>query len=247
MYNVIIVDDEPWTIIDIEQTFELDSMGFQIIDSFRTPQKALPAIVAQAPDLVITDIRMPGMTGIELMQKVRAQHMNCEFIVVSGFSDFTYAKEAISYGVAGYCLKPLNPLESRDCLMRVKENLDKRKDRSTPPAFIDNNFEKILNYMNTHFTEKITLKSLAAAFDMNPNYCCSLFAKYLDKTFSQYLTEIRIGEAQSLLRTSTCSLEQIAGLVGYSDYFYFSKVFKKYCRYSPKDYRKMYFTHKENN
>ncbi|MFQ8897142.1 MAG: response regulator [[Clostridium] scindens] len=69
MYKVIIIDDEPWTIVDIEQTFALDDMGFEIIDSFRTPQKALPAIVAKKPDLVITDIRMPGMTGLELMQR----------------------------------------------------------------------------------------------------------------------------------------------------------------------------------
>ena len=86
MYKVIIIDDEPWTIVDIEQTFALDDMGFEIIDSFRTPQKALPAIVAKKPDLVITDIRMPGMTGLELMQKVRQQHISCEFIVVSGYS-----------------------------------------------------------------------------------------------------------------------------------------------------------------
>ncbi|MFR1055792.1 MAG: response regulator [[Clostridium] scindens] len=72
MYKVIIIDDEPWTIVDIEQTFALDDMGFEIIDSFRTPQKALPAIVAKKPDLVITDIRMPGMTGLELMQKGQA-------------------------------------------------------------------------------------------------------------------------------------------------------------------------------
>lgn len=51
MYKVIIIDDEPWTIVDIEQTFALDDMGFEIIDSFRTPQKALPAIVAKKPDL----------------------------------------------------------------------------------------------------------------------------------------------------------------------------------------------------
>lgn len=247
MYKVIIIDDEPWTIVDIEQTFALDDMGFEIIDSFRTPQKALPAIVAKKPDLVITDIRMPGMTGLELMQKVRQQHISCEFIVVSGYSDFSYAKEAIAYGVAGYCLKPLNPDETALCLKRVRESLDKRGAVPGLPNYIDNNFEKILNYMNTHFSEKITLKSLAAEFDMNPNYCCSLFSKYLDKTFSQHLTELRINEAQSLLRNSSYSLEQVASLVGYSDYFYFSKVFKKQCTYSPKEYRKLFSATKESS
>nr|WP_276508332.1 helix-turn-helix domain-containing protein [[Clostridium] scindens] len=101
--------------------------------------------------------------------------------------------------------------------------------------------------MNTHFSEKVTLKSLAAEFDMNPNYCCSLFAKYLDKTFSQHLTQLRINEAQSLLRNSSYSLEQVASLVGYSDYFYFSKVFKKQCTYSPKEYRKLFSATKESS
>lgn len=245
MYKVMIIDDEPWTIVDIENTFALNDMGFEIIDSFRTPQKALPAIVLKKPDLVITDIRMPGMTGLELMQKVRQQKINCEFIIVSGYSDFSYAKEAIAYGVIGYCLKPLNPEETSLCLKRALEILDKKKTPSEFPKYVDDHFEKILNYMNTHFPEKLTLKSLAAEFDLNPNYCCSLFTKYLGKTFSQYLTELRINEAKSLLKNSAYSLEQVADMVGYNDYFYFSKVFKKQCVYSPKKYRKIFCSVKE--
>lgn len=56
MYKAIIIDDEPWTIIDIEKTFSLEDMGFEIVGSYRTPQKALPAIISKKPDLVITDI-----------------------------------------------------------------------------------------------------------------------------------------------------------------------------------------------
>lgn len=245
MYKVIIIDDEPWTIIDIEQTFALKDMGFEIIDSFRSPLKALPVIVSKKPDLIITDIRMPGMTGLELMQKVRAQNIPCAFIVVSGYSDFVYAREAISYGVSGYCLKPLNPEETALCLKRVKEKLDSQRALPAAPKYFDRTFDSILNYMNTHFTEKLTLKSLADMFDLNPNYCCSLFTKYLRKTFSQYLTELRITEAQSLLRTTNYSLDQIASLTGYSDYFYFSKVFKKQCTYSPRAYRKLFHTAKD--
>lgn len=245
MYKAIIIDDEPWTIIDIEKTFALNDMGFEIAGSFRSPLKALPAIVSKKPDLIITDIRMPGMTGLELMQKVRAQNIHCAFIVVSGYSDFMYAKEAISYGVSGYCLKPLNPEETSLCLKRVKEQLDERTDAPAATQYFDHTFDTMLNYMNTHFSEKLTLKSLADNFDLNPNYCCSLFTKYLGKTFSQYLTELRINEAQSLLRTTNYSLEQIASLTGYSDYFYFSKVFKKQCTYSPKEYRKLFHTAKD--
>ena len=239
MYKTIIVDDEPWTIIDIEKTFCLDTMGFEIIGSYRTPQKALPAIVSKKPDLVITDIRMPGMTGLELIKSVREQNVNCEFIIVSGHSDFSYAQEAISYGVAGYCLKPLDPKETSDALNRAKRHLDSRKTTTPEPSYLDDNFEGLRNYMITHFSEKLTLKSLAAEFNMNPNYCCSLFTKYLGQTFSAYLTELRITEAQNLLHNSDYSLEEIASMVGFKDYFYFSKVFKKCCNHSPKEYRNL--------
>ena len=247
MYKAIIIDDEPWTILDIEQTFALKDMGFEIIGSFRSPLKALPAIMSKKPELIITDIRMPGMTGLELIQKVRAQHLNCEFIIVSGYNDFAYAKEAIAYGVTGYCLKPLDPAETAACLERARTALNRRSVLPSDSPYIDDTFERILNHMNTHFPEKLSLKSLAAAFDLNPNYCCTLFTKYLGKTFSQHLTELRITEAQSLLKTTAHSLEKIAQMVGYNDYFYFSKVFKKQCSYSPKEYRRQFYNIKESD
>lgn len=245
MYDVIIIDDEPWTIIDIERTFSLENMGFKIAGSYRSPLKALPAIVQTKPDLIITDIRMSGMSGIELMKKVREHKIQCEFIVVSGYSEFAYAQSAITYGACGYCLKPLNPEDAMECLNRAKAALDKKNSKPVPaplaPAdeLLDNNFEKFLNYMNVHFSEHLTLKELAAAFHMNPNYCCSLFTKYTGKTFSRYLTDLRTEEARDLLTKSDHSLEEIASLVGFKDYFYFSKVFKKSCGYSPKEYRKI--------
>lgn len=245
MYKVVIIDDEPWTIIDIERTFCLEDMGFTIAGSYRSPQKALPAIIQIRPDLVITDIRMSGMTGIDLMKKVREQHIQCEFIVVSGYSEFTYAQAAITYGACGYCLKPLNPGDALDCLNRAKISLDKRNTKVSPAPLpsakdvLDNNFETFLNYINVHFSEHLTLKELASMFHMNPNYCCSLFTKYTGKTFSQYLTDLRTDEAQILLTETDHSLEEIASLVGFKDYFYFSKVFKKKCGYSPKEYRKI--------
>ena len=247
MYKAIIIDDEPWTILDIEQTFALENMGFEIVGSFRSPLKALPFIMSKKPELIITDIRMPGMSGLELIQKVRSHHLNCEFIIVSGYNDFAYAKEAIAYGVTGYCLKPLDPDETGSGLERARTALNRRSALPQANAYIDDTFENILNYMSTHFPEKLTLKSLAAVFTMNPNYCCTLFTKYLGKTFSQHLTELRITEAQSLLKSTNHSLETIAQMVGYNDYFYFSKVFKKHCSYSPKEYRRQFHSIKESD
>ncbi len=246
MYSAIIIDDEPWTIIDIEQTLPMEELGFRITNSFKDPKTALVHIITQKPDLIITDIRMPNMTGIELMQKIREQNISCEIIIISGYGEFEYAKKAIQFGATGYCLKPLNPKEAYETLKLVKERLDKRNqernddaDNNTTTEVNIDNFEQMVNYIDTHFSETLTLKSLANKFYLNPNYCCSLFTKFKRTTFSQYLTNIRLTEAKKLLESSSYSLDEISSLVGFHDYFYFSNVFKKYSNLSPKDYRKI--------
>lgn len=246
MYKVIIIDDEPWAIIDIEETFPLEKLGFRIINSFRDPMAALLDIIKEKPDLIITDIRMPYMTGIELMQKLREHKITCQIVVISGYGEFEYAQKAIEFGAIGYCLKPLNPKDAYETLKKVKERLDEKNREISQDIEVNStdievnidNFDQMINYIDTHFSEKMTLKKLANKFYLNPNYCCFLFNKYKNMTFSQYLTSIRLTEAKNLLENSPYSLDKISVLVGFTDYFYFSKVFKKYNKFSPKDYIK---------
>ena len=160
------------------KTFCLEDMGFEIIGSYRTPQKALPAIVSKNQTSSLpTSVCLVWLVWNWL--KVYVNRMwTANFIIVSGHSDFSYAQEAISYGVAGYCLKPLEPQETAEALNRAKRYLNSRKTTAPELSYLDDNFESLRNYMITHFSEKLTLKSLAAEFNMNPNYCCSLFTKY---------------------------------------------------------------------
>lgn len=253
MYKVVIIDDEPWTIIDIEQTLPLDELGFSISGSFRDPLTAITSIIREKPDLIITDIRMPEMSGLELMQKLRDQKLSTEIVIISGYGQFEYAQKAIQLGASGYLLKPLNPKEAYDTLKTVKDRLDKKskgvnskikpekeKCENNLEESVSNtdSFEQLINYIDTHFSEKLTLQQLAGMFFINPNYCCMLFNKYKNMTFSQYLTRIRVNEAAKLLKDTTLPLEKVSAMVGFPDYFYFSKVFKKYNNLSPKDYRK---------
>ena len=191
---------------------------------------------------------MPHMSGLDLIKKIREQGLNGEIIIVSGYSDFEYAKDAIRFGATDYCLKPINPKEASLAILKVKENLDKKY---SAESYIDtepqdfnslqvDSFQQLLYYIESHFYNKLTLKELAKKFHMNPNYCCSLFTKNKKTTFSQYLTNIRVNEAKKLLTETDHSLDKIASLVGFHDYFYFSKVFKKSCGTSPKDYRKKF-------
>ena len=235
--TLMIADDESFILRGLKEIVSDSDLPLKLIGTAGNGMDAFALLLSSSPDIAIMDIRMPGMDGLEVIRRARDAGLTTHFLILSGYNDFSYAQEAISYGVAGYCLKPLDPHETSEALNRAKNHLDSRKTITPEPSYLDDNFEGLRNYIITHFSEKLTLKSLAAEFNMNPNYCCSLFTKYLGQTFSAYLTELRITEAQNLLHNSDYSLEEIASLVGFKDYFYFSKVFKKYCKYSPKEYR----------
>ena len=239
MYKAIIVDDEPWTIIDIEKTFCLEDMGFEIIGSYRTPQKALPAIVSKKPDLVITDIRMPGMTGLELIKSVREQNVNCEFIIVSGHSDFSYAQEAISYGVAGYCLKPLEPQKTAEALNRAKRHLDSRKTTTPELSYLDDNFESLRNYMITHFFGKADIKIARSGIQYESQLLLlSFYQVSRADIFSLSYRTQNYRSAEICFIILIILWKRLPAWLVLRLLFIFSKsILKKYCNHSPKEYR----------
>ncbi len=244
-YSAIIVDDEPWSLLDIEKSFPFEELGFFVVGAFQDSRRALQAILQSPPHLVVTDIRMPNLDGLDLVSAMRQNNLETEVLILSGYSEFAYAKQAIRMGVTGYCLKPTDPAEVRDLLAEVKKKLDMAEGNGAEPAVgealsaeNEAGFEAMLAHIRAHFEDKLSLGELAPQFALNANYCCSLFAKHVGKTFSQYVTELRIQKACELLKGSEGSLETVAHQVGFTDVFYFSKVFKKQCGLSPSSYRR---------
>ncbi|WP_405112970.1 response regulator [Paenibacillus sp. FSL K6-1217] len=108
MYKVIIVDDESWAIRGIRSAFDWEQYGFEISGQFTSAYQAWEAIVTQEPDLVFTDIRMPEISGLDLMKRARARGIDTEFVIISGYAEFEYAQEALRFGALDYFLKPLD-------------------------------------------------------------------------------------------------------------------------------------------
>lgn len=130
MHTVLLVDDEPWTLIGLKKVFNWSKMGFEIIDESTDSQKALQLILRKCPDVVFSDIRMPEMNGIELMKKARKVRPDTEFIFISGFAEFKYAQEALREGAFDYRLKPIDFNVANDILQRLSNYLnDKRCNR----------------------------------------------------------------------------------------------------------------------
>ena len=111
MYRVFIVDDEPLICKGLRETIEWDSLGLEISGEAHNGAEAMSMIATMHPHILITDIRMPGMDGIALIKSIRENDMAIRIIILSGYSDFVFLKEAIRLGVDGYLLKPIDPDE----------------------------------------------------------------------------------------------------------------------------------------
>jgi two-component system response regulator YesN len=131
LYKVLIVDDESWVLENYRLGIDWASKGFEVVDTAGNGMEALEKIRQLHPDLVLTDIRMPVMGGLEMIRQAKQMFPDLEFVVISGYAEFSYAQKALNFGVAGYCLKPVEDADIQGVLATVRQRLDRRRDKRT--------------------------------------------------------------------------------------------------------------------
>ncbi len=127
MYKVILADDEIWSLEGLAASFQWEENGFQVVGKYTDSLEAVRHIKEECPDVVFTDIRMPDMTGLEMMGEIRKNQLDTVFIIVSGYAEFEYAREAVRQGAFDYNLKPIDLDEADRLLKRLKNYLDERR------------------------------------------------------------------------------------------------------------------------
>ncbi|OMC78854.1 hypothetical protein BK125_08345 [Paenibacillus odorifer] len=132
MRSVIIADDEKWIVEGIKAGVNWKKYGFEVIDDAENGQEALQLIQSLRPTLVLTDIKMPVMNGLELIQRGKAIAPDTIFIVLSGHAEFAYAQKAMNYGTFGYCLKPFEIEEIEGMLNRIAQQHDSKTVKEQP-------------------------------------------------------------------------------------------------------------------
>lgn len=250
MYTILLVDDEELVLKSLIHTVEWEKYGFSIIGMSCSGRDAYEKIMQLKPDLVMTDIRMQGIGGLELIQLIRQVRPETYFIILSGYAEFAYAQKAIELGAIGYCLKPFQKEEIVGYLNKVKgilheknrvrtrRDLEEKTEKSEPKSKNKNQtYLMIKDYVDEHYMEDVTPQSLAEQFHINVSYLSQLFKKESGGTYTEYLTSLRIKNACRLLSTSDEKIADIAERVGFHDYFYFTRVFKKVMDMSPSEYR----------
>lgn len=233
-YTCVIVDDDKWALTDIRSNIAFHQAGFRLVGEYLNAGDALAAIAAEPPDLVITDIRMGELSGLDLVEECRRRGIPSLFIVISGHSDFEYAQRALNDGVCHFMLKPVDAGEGLRMLYKVR---DKLSSRNVPEASHHRAMDEIMGYMRKHYQERLALEDVADRFFMNKTYLSELFKKETGKSFVQFKNELRVERAKVLLRNTDELISNISQQCGFDDAGYFSTVFKLMTRLTPQQYR----------
>lgn len=242
MYKVMLVDDEKWMLKTAERIFHWEDYGFLVCHQFTDAQQALEALKENSVDVLVLDICMPGLSGIDMLEKIRRFNKQLKIIILSGYSRFEFAQAAIKYDVFEYCLKPISEATATEVVSRLKEVLDSENaslniqdDKSS--VVIENiRFNEMIKYINLHYCEKLYLNELTEKFKINLTYCCLLFKKHFGCTFNTYITEYRMKQAVVMLTEEKLDIDEIAEYLNY-DYVYFNKLFKKKFGKTPRQFR----------
>ncbi|WP_343084444.1 response regulator [Blautia producta] len=155
MIKVFLIDDERKIIALIERLVDWENLGLEVVGSANSGKKGLDSIIELKPDIVITDIRMPGIDGLEMIRCVRDMGLNVHFILISGHKHFEYAQSAIKYGVENYLLKPVNKQELVDNLVNVRDKILNEKDMMLEQVSMQSKVRIASGKMRKQFMSKI--------------------------------------------------------------------------------------------
>lgn len=241
-FTVVVVEDEKLIAKNIAKNIEMVNSNFKVIGAEGNGEDALSLIKNKVPNVVFTDIQMPVMDGIQLIQQLSEFNKYIRCVILSGHDDFDYAQSAIEYGVFAYLLKPVN-LDELSNLMKKLE-LDLLSDFNLLASDLSHTSyssfeiaELIKKYIENNYNQLIDLNSIANHFSFSPSYLTKIFVKYYNITPSRYILNYRINIAKQLLADFTLPINTVANIVGYTDPFHFSKSFKQLSGMSPTAFR----------
>ena len=150
-YKVILVDDEAEVIDMIEKKIHWNDLGFEVAGSATNGVKALELVEKLQPDVVLTDIKMPYMDGLELSRRLNREYPNIYIMLCTGFDEFEYAKEAVHLEIKEYMLKPVNATELSESLTNLKHTLDREREEKLNVKKLNDYFQEVLPKLQSNF------------------------------------------------------------------------------------------------
>ena len=262
MIRLLIADDEK---LEREALAELVQRRFErevVLEVAENGRKAADTAVLWGADLILMDIEMPGMSGLDAARAVLAQRPSCRVIFVTAYSLFQYAHEAVHLGACDYLLKPVDPDELEASVRRAMRQIETERklkelaaaqpqpeQTETEEEAEDASEEgensqtalvmaHVRRYLEDNYMFDLSLDSVGEILHISPAYLSAQFKKYQKMNFLDCLTELRINAAKELLADPFRSSAEVASMVGYEDASYFARAFKKRTGMTPTQYRR---------
>lgn len=258
--KILIADDEPHIRRGLER-LDWQSVGLKVCAVAKNGKEALDMARKEKPDIILSDIKMPGLDGLEMTEEFLKANPGCAVIFLSGYREFSYVKRALSMGAFEYLLKPTEPEEILECCGRVVREIKDRSQKDIAMAEMKyrikelevnevkverpeiegsrGTVQEILGFLDENYGHELSLQMLAERFHFNAIYINRIIKKETGYTFLEILNNKRMHRAAQVLKNPDIKIGRVADLCGIPDQRYFSQIFKKYYGQSPRQYRKM--------
>lgn len=258
MYKLLVVDDENESRNLLCRYFPWNDLGFEIVEQLDNGNLALQYVLNNPVDVVLCDIRMPFLSGIELAKEIFNRKLKIKVVFISAYKEFEYAREALVYGVSDYIVKPSKYNEIFEVFSSLKKSLDsqysdienvdsdiksddisdelKVNDLKDLSIYDSKIISFVKDYVKEHYKDA-KLEDIAEAVHMNSNYLSQFFKQKTGECFSNYLIKIKMHRAAEFLNDIRYKTYEISEMVGYSNTKNFTRTFRNYYGKSPKEYR----------
>jgi len=261
--KILLIDDNVSTTTLLKKSIDWEKLGINEVGVADSALEAEALLEHENVDIIVCDIEMPGMNGLDFMRKQRARGNRAVCLFLTAYAEFEYAKQAIEVNSFEYILKPFS---LDDITEKIKAAVIMCEERSKNSSYIkygkvwvenqsamtgtekekllsaeeekeNVGIQKVKSFIKDHYTEKITLNDLAQHAGYNPSYLSTLFKKHEGIPPLDYLTLTRINQAKVFLAGSDFSISDIAMMVGFNSVSYFNHTYKSVVGQTPSEYR----------
>lgn len=267
MYNVAIIDDEPLIVEGLSKTMAWEKWECQVVGTACDGVQGMALIREKRLDIVITDINMPKLDGLKMIAGLKSEFPDMQLIILTGYREFEYARQAIELGVSRFLLKPSKMNELEEAVETVTGRLERARRQTLPPqddaepqekpgaeepegeenseanSFIVKN---AMEYIRENSREKLRLADVADQVYVSQWHLSKLLNKHTGKTFSDLLNGARMDRSKELLKDPSLRICDVAEMVGFQDLAHFSRVFKKLEGMSAGEYRNTHWGTEED-
>lgn len=264
MFKLLVAEDVKTVREAIVLSFDWQSLGVEVVGALSNGEEVLERLEELAPHILLTDIGMPKLNGVELIARVKERRPEVKCIILSGLSEFEHARRAVSLNVLDYVLKPVDPEQIRRVIGLAVEQLRREAEERNGLAMAHQAVkerlphlsgqmpvheaggnakqkklvDQALEYVLSRFRDReLALYDIALHVGLSEKYLNQVFKEVTGTTLNHTIIRLRMEEAARLLKDPTTKIYEICDQIGYADQDYFRESFKKQFGLTPTEYR----------